>query len=31
MVRIYSNACDDAIYTLNYYEENYEDKCFAGY
>ena len=31
MVRIYSNAYDDAISTLNYYEEYYEDKCLAGY
>ena len=31
MVRIYSNAYDDTISTLNYYEEYYEDKCLAGY
>ena len=28
---LYSNADDCAIYTLNYYEENYEDKCLAEY
>ena len=26
-MKLYSNAQDYAIYTLNYYEEYYEDKC----
>ena len=30
-MRLYSNVYDCAIYTLNYYEEYYEDNCLAGY
>ena len=30
-MRLYSNLYDYAIYTLNYYEKYYEDKCLAGY
>ena len=30
-MKLYSNVYDIAIYTLNYYEEYYEDKCLAGY
>ena len=30
-MKLYSNACDYAIYTLNYYKEYYEDKDWAGY
>ena len=30
-MRLYSNVYDYAIYTLNYYEEYYGDKCLAKY
>ena len=30
-MKLYSNAYDYAMYTLNYYKEYYEDKCLAGY
>ena len=30
-MRLYCNVYNYAIYTLNYYEEYYEDKCLAEY
>ena len=30
-MRLYSNVYNYTIYTLNYYEEYYEDKRLAGY
>ena len=30
-MRLYCNVHNYAIYTLNYYEEYYEDKCLAEY
>ena len=30
-MRVYSDVYDYAIYTLNYFEEYYEDKCLAEY
>ena len=31
IMRIYSNVYNYAIYTQNYYEEYYEDKCLSGH